>query len=60
MSKSTAVLFAKTTIFVQRPVHLFGQQIQWIETAWFLGVTLDTRLTWSAHVYQIGRRKLED
>jgi hypothetical protein len=58
VSKSTAVLFAKTTRCTQRPrpVQLFGEPIQWVDTARYLGVTLDTRLTWSAQVNQIGRK----
>jgi hypothetical protein len=58
VSKSTAVLFAKTTRCIQRPrpVQLFGEPIQWVDTARYLGVTLDTRLTWSAHVNQVGRK----
>jgi hypothetical protein len=49
VSKDTAVLFAKTTRRVQRsrPPQLFGEQIQWVEGARCLGITLDTRLTWS-------------
>jgi hypothetical protein len=30
--------------------------MQWIEIARDLGVTLDTLLTWSAHINQVGRR----
>jgi hypothetical protein len=58
VSKSTAVLFAKTTRRIQgpRPPQLFGQPIQWVETARYLEITLDTRLTWSAHVYQVGKK----
>jgi hypothetical protein len=33
-----------------RPVQFLGEPIQLVQTARFLGVTLDTRLTWSAHV----------
>jgi hypothetical protein len=58
VSKSTALLFAKTTRCIQRrrPVQLFGEPIQWVDTARYLGVTLDTRLTWSAHVNHVGRK----
>jgi hypothetical protein len=61
VSKSTAVLFAKTTRCIQRlrPVQHFGEPIQWVDTARYLGVTLDTRLTWSAHVNQVGRKVAE-
>jgi hypothetical protein len=52
VSMSTAVLFAKTTRCIQRPrpVQLFGEPIQWVDTERYRGVTLNTRLTWSAHV----------
>jgi predicted GIY-YIG superfamily endonuclease len=30
--------------------------MQWVETAWYLGVTLDIQLTWSTHVNQIGKK----
>jgi hypothetical protein len=58
VSKSTAVLFAKTKRCIQRPrpVQLFGEPIQLVDTARYLGVTLDTRLIWSAHVNQVGRK----
>jgi hypothetical protein len=29
---------------------------QWVDTARYLGVTLDMRLIWSAHVNQVGRK----
>jgi hypothetical protein len=32
------------------------EPIQWVETARYLGVTLDTQLTWSAHVNQVGKK----
>jgi hypothetical protein len=35
------------------PGQLFGEPIQWVETARYLGITLDTRFTWSAHVNQV-------
>jgi hypothetical protein len=58
VSKSTAVLFANTTRHIQRPmpVQLFGEPIQMVDTGRYLGVTLNTRLTWSAHVNQVGRK----
>jgi hypothetical protein len=48
----------KTTRRVQRPrpPQLFGKPIQWVETARYLGVTLDTRFTWSAHVNQVRKK----
>jgi hypothetical protein len=55
VSKRTAVLFAKTARSSRqsRPVQFLGEPIQWVQTARYLGVTLDTRLTWSAHVNQV-------
>jgi hypothetical protein len=57
VSKCTMVLSAKTTRHIQRPrpVQLFGEPIKWVDTAQYLGVTLDTWLTWSMHVNQVGR-----
>jgi hypothetical protein len=49
VSKSAVMLFAKASRGIPklRPVQLLGQQIHWVETARYLGVTLGTRLTWS-------------
>jgi len=46
--KSTAIIFARAgRRFIQsRPVALFGEPIQWVETTRYLGITLDTRLIW--------------
>jgi hypothetical protein len=57
VSKSTALLFVKAARRIQRPraVQFLGEPIQWVETARYLGVTLDTQLTWSAHVNQVGK-----
>jgi hypothetical protein len=58
VSKSIAVLIARTTRCAQRsrPPQLSGEPIQWVETARYLGVTLDTPLTWSAHVNQVRKK----
>jgi hypothetical protein len=58
VSKSMAVLFAKTARSARqpRPVQFLGEPIQWVQTARYLGVTLLTRLTWSAHVDQVRKR----
>jgi hypothetical protein len=58
VSKSTAVLFAKAARRVRqpRPVQFLGEPIEWVQTARYLGVALDTRLTWSAHVDQVRKR----
>ena len=44
VSKSTAMIFARTgRCFIQpRPLTLFGEPVQWVNTARYLGVTLDT------------------
>jgi hypothetical protein len=42
-----------------RPVQFLGEPIQWVETAWYLGVTLDTQLTWAAHTNQVGKKAAE-
>jgi hypothetical protein len=52
------VLFANAARCIRqpRPVQFLGEPIQWVQTARYLGVTLDTRLTWSAHVNQVRKR----
>jgi hypothetical protein len=37
-------------------VQFLGEPIQWVETARYLGVTLDTQLTWSAQVNQAEKK----
>jgi len=58
VSKSTAIIFACAGgRFIQpRPVTLFGELIQWVDTTRYLAVTLDTRLTWSPHIDQVRKR----
>ena len=48
VSKSTARIFARVgRPFIQpRPVTLFGEPIQWVDTTRYLWVTLDSQLTW--------------
>jgi hypothetical protein len=55
VSKSTVMLFAKAMRRVRqpRPMQFLEEPIEWIETARYLGVTLDMRLTWSVHVNQV-------
>jgi hypothetical protein len=58
VSKSTAVLFAKTARSARqpRPVQFLGEPIQWVQTTRYLGVTHDRRLTWAAHVNHVRKR----
>ena len=57
VSKNSAIIFARAgRRFIQpRPVTLFGEQIKWVDTTRYLGVTLDKRLTWSPHINQVRR-----
>jgi len=58
VSNSTATIFARTgRRFIQpRPVTLFGEPIEWVYRTRYLGVTLDTRLTWKPHIDQVRKR----
>jgi hypothetical protein len=51
-SKSTAIIFARAgrRFIHPRPVTLFGEPIEWVDRTCYLGVTLETRLTWSPHI----------
>jgi len=52
VSKSTAIIFvrARRRFFQRRPVTLFGEKIQCVDTTCYWTVTLDTRPTWSPHI----------
>jgi hypothetical protein len=58
VSKSSAIIFVRAGWrFIQlRPVTLFGEPIQWIETTRYLGVTLDKQFTWSPHIDQVRKK----
>jgi hypothetical protein len=58
ISKSNAMLFAKVAWRVPRPrpVEFLGQPIEWVVTARYLGVTLDSRLTWRSHIVQVKKK----
>ena len=51
-------LFAKSgrRIPIPRAVQLFGEPIQWVYDARYLGVTLDKRLNWSKHNDQVSKK----
>ena len=58
VSKSVALIFARVGgRFIQpRPVTLFGEPMEWVESTLYLGVTLDRRLTWSPHIDKVRKR----
>ena len=58
VSKSTAIIFARAgrRFIKPRPVTLFGDPIEWVDTTRYLGVTLDRRLTWSPLIDQVRKR----
>jgi hypothetical protein len=58
ISKNNAMLFAKAAwrIARPRPVQFQGQPIEWVDTARYLDVTLDSRLTWWRHVVQVRKK----
>jgi hypothetical protein len=56
VSKSTAMLFTRWRIQKPRPVQVFGEPILWVDAARYLGVILDTRLTWSSHIDQVRKK----
>jgi len=58
VSKSTAIIFARAgRPFIQpRPVTLFEEPIKWVSTPRYLGVTLDTFLTWSPHIDPVRKK----
>jgi hypothetical protein len=57
VSKSSAVLSGKDARRIQksRTVQFLGMPIQWVGTAGYLGVTLNTQFSWSSHVNQVGK-----
>ena len=58
VSKRSAITFACAgRRFIQpRPVTLFVEPIQWVETTPYLEVTLDKRLTWPPHIDQVRKK----
>jgi len=57
-SKSSAMLIAKTGRCIPKPrsVQLFGEPIQWVDDAGYVGMALDERLTWSKHTDQVRKK----
>jgi hypothetical protein len=56
--KSNVMLFAKAgwRFPKRRQVQLLGEPIQWVDTARYLAVILDTRITWSPHIVQVKKK----
>jgi hypothetical protein len=52
------MLFFKTGRCVPKPrsLRLFGEPIEWVDTARYLGVTLYKRLAWSKHIDQVRKK----
>jgi hypothetical protein len=58
VSRSTTIIFmcAGRRFIQPRPVTLFREPIQCVDTTRYLGVTLDTRLNWSPHIDQVRKK----
>jgi len=56
VSKSTAIICAERRFIQPRPVTLFGEPIEWVDTTRYLGVTLNKGLTWSPHIDQVRKK----
>ena len=52
------MLFAKAgwQVSKPRPVELLGEPIQWVDIVRYLGVILDTRMTWSPHIVHVRKK----
>jgi hypothetical protein len=55
---STTIIFARAgRRFIELlPVTLFAESIEWVDRTRYLGLTLNTRLTWSPHIDQVRKR----
>ena len=58
VSMSSVMLFAKTGRRIPKPraVQFFGEPIQWVDDARYLGATLDKGLNWSKYIDQVRKR----
>jgi hypothetical protein len=55
------MLFAKAAWRVTRPrmVQFLGEPIEWVDTARYLGVTLDSRVTWRPHIVHVRKKAFQ-
>jgi hypothetical protein len=62
VSKSNAMIFAKARWRgpKPRPMQFIGEPIQWVDTARYLGVILDTRMTGCLISSRSGRKLPKD
>jgi hypothetical protein len=54
-SKRIAIIFARAgrRFNEPRPVTLHGEPVEWVDTTRYLGLALETRLSWSPHIDQV-------
>jgi ribonuclease HI len=57
--KTTATLFSLSTSKEKISLKLDNQQVPQVDTPTFLGVTLDTRLTWKPHIETMEQRTVK-
>ena len=56
VSKSTAMLFTRSCIQKCWPLQVFEEPNLWVNAACYLGVILDTWLTWSSHIDPVRKK----
>lgn len=49
-AKSRAIILTRKRLPEMETVKIFGEDIPWVKQVKYLGVTMDTRLTWKHHV----------
>jgi hypothetical protein len=59
--KGTAMIFARAgrRFLKPRPIQRFGEPIQYVDSTCYLGLTLDTPLTWSPLIDQVRNKAPE-
>ena len=59
-SKSCAVTFTRRRTIPHPPLSLYGAPLRYQDSAKFLGLTFDSRLTWDAHISSLKISALRD